>query len=309
MWMLLLVAIYVIARSSLREHGHSLVHRFRRLPLEHSRLERLPELLLRLTFLALLLTLLEPVLPLSRVRVVTRGLDIVMLVDLSSSMQEYLDQGRYAVKSEAPPTKLEAVKEAISRFLENREGDRVGTLVFSEGAYVVSPPTVDYDYLSDYLKRVDFGTLSGEGRTAIGEAIYTGLGLLRWKDPERHSPAVMMVFTDGESNAGRSVYEALEQAREDKVRVYLIGLSIWYLRQRDELTRALAATGGGFFDVADSEELAEAYQTIDFLERQPLVTERYVRNEPFFQPFLIFSLVSLLAALLLKAFPRFLEIR
>ena len=307
-WVVLLVAVYVIGKSLLRNPGHSLVHRFTGLPLEFSSLELVPEALFRLAFFALLLTLLEPVLPLSKIRVVSRGLDIVMLVDLSSSMQEYLDQGSYVLNGEASATKLEAVKEAISQFLSNREGDRMGALVFSEGAYVVSPPTVDYAYLTDYLKRVDFSTLSGEGRTAIGEAIFAGLGLLQWKDPMRDSPAVMMVFTDGESNAGRSVYEALAQARKDKVRVYLIGLSIWYLTEPERLTRALVDTGGAFFEVTDSDALKEAYRTIDILERQQLVTDRYVRNEPFYQPFLILSLVSLLTAVLLKAFPRFLEI-
>ncbi len=262
--------------------------------------------------LLILVSLIDPVLSLSRVRVTTKGLNLVMLVDLSSSMLEFMDQNSYIVPgapgASPPRTKLEAVKDAIRSFVKSRQGDRVGTIVFSEKAYVVNPLTVDYQYMLDYLSLVDYRTLAGEGRTAIGEAIFSGLKLLQWKDPERRSQGVIVIFTDGESNAGRSVYEALEAARKNKARVYMMGLQIWYLPDSAQLKQALAATGGRFFDIQDDKQLQQAYQTIDALERQQLITERYVRDAPFYFPFVGAALILLVAASLLRVFPYFIEI-
>ena len=291
--------------------GHSLVHRFRALNIRNSRWVHLPRALTALAAVMIVVALSDPVLPLSRVRVITRGLNLVMLVDLSTSMLEYMDQNSYVVPGIAgkmPPTKLEAVKQAIRAFVESRRGDRIGTLVFSEKAYVVSPLTLDYRYVSDYLNFIDYRTLAGEGRTAIGDAVFSGLKLLQWRDPERKSKSAIIIFTDGESNSGRSIYEALEQARKERVRVYMIGLQIWFLAEAQNLKQALASTGGQFFDVQDEKQLQQAYRTIDSLERQDLITERYARNVPYYQPFITTALVLLVCAAMLKALPFFVEI-
>ena len=308
LFLLLLLGVYLLRRRFQGFLGYSLVHRLKSLPTFTSRWVRLPEVFTVAALVLVGFTLLDPVLSLSRMRIVTRGLNIVMLVDLSSSMLEYMEQEGLSVPDGPTETKLEAVKGAIRQFVEGRDGDRVGTLVFSERAYVVNPLTVDYDYVKEYLRYVDYRTLAGEGRTAIGEGIFSGLGLLRWKDPDRQSRGVIIIFTDGENNAGRTIYEALEKALEEKVRVYLVGLQIWYLSDRENLEAALSATGGGFFDVQNKEQLEEAYQRIDSLERQQLVTEHYVRNAPYYYPFLGLALLLVVMASLLRAFPYFVEI-
>jgi Ca-activated chloride channel homolog len=287
--------------------GHSLVHRFRRWPLARARWVRLPEFLTAAALLCIGLAVLDPVLSLSQVGVTTRGLNIVMLVDLSSSMLEFMRQDVAATDLRGE-TKLDAAKQAIRKFVERRRGDRVGALVFSERPYVVIPLTLDYGYVGTYLNFIDYRTLAGEGRTAIGEAVFSGLSLIRWKEPERTTPAVIVIFTDGESNAGRSIYDALEAARKEKVHAYLIGMDIWYIADRDRLTEAFRATGGDFYDVKDLEQLAVAYETIDSIERQPMVTQQYVRNLPYYYPFAGAALVCLVAAALLRAIPTFAEV-
>ena len=290
---------------------HSLVHRFRTWTLRRTRWVRLPEFLTTAALLFIGLSLLDPVLSLSQIGVTTRGMNIVMLVDLSSSMLEFMPlQSSEAPRQElqSGQTKLDAAKEAILKFVARRHGDRVGTLVFSERAHVVTPLTLDYDYISTYMNFIDYRTLAGEGRTAVGEAIFSGLSLIRWKEPERDSPAVIVLFTDGESNAGRSIYEALEAAQKEKVHVYLIGMGIWYLSERERLTEAFRATGGNFFDAQDTGQVALAYETIDALERQSLVTQRYVRNLPYYYPFAGAALLCLVLASLLRAVPYFAEI-
>ena len=307
-FLLILLGSYLLRRKFQGFLGYSLVDRLKKLPTFTSRWIRLPDILTMSALILVIFTLLDPVLPLSRIRVISRGLNIVMLVDLSSSMLEYMEQQGVTPSDGPIDTKLEAVKGAIGQFVEGRDGDRIGTLVFSERAYVVNPLTVDYDYVKNYLKSVDYRTLSGEGRTAIGKAIFEGLKLLRWTDPERQSRGVIIVFTDGENNAGPPVYEALDKALKEKVRVYMVGLQIWYLNDREKLETALATTGGGFFDVQNKEQLEEAYQRIDSLERQQLVTQRYIRNSPYYYPFLGLALLLVVTASCLRAFPYFVAI-
>lgn len=326
--LLILFGAFWLLRWKMRDPArHSLVHRFRTWTLQRTRWVRLPDFLTTAALLFIGLSLLDPVLSLSQIEVTTRGMNIVMLVDLSSSMLEFMPlrssevsregNGRTKVDKikvdkiedlQSGKTKLSAAKEVILKFVARRRGDRVGTLVFSERAHVVTPLTLDYEYVRTYMNFIDYRTLAGEGRTAVGEAIFSGLSLIRWKEPKGDAPAVIVIFTDGESNAGRSVYEALEAAQKEETHVYLIGMGIWYLSERDRLTEAFRATGGNFFDAQDTEQLALAYETIDALERQPLVTQRYVRNLPYYYPFAGAALLCLVLASFLRAVPYFAEI-
>lgn len=308
--LLIVFGAFWLLRWKMRDPSrHSLVHRFRTWTLQRTRWVRLPDFLTTAALLFIGLSLLDPVLSLSQIGVTTRGMNIVMLVDLSSSMLEFMQQKSDEVtRLQSGKTKLDAAKEAILKFVKRRQGDRVGTLVFSERAHVVTPLTLDYEYVSAYMNFIDYRTLAGEGRTAVGEAIFSGLSLIRWKEPERESPAVIVIFTDGESNAGRSMYDALEAAQKEKVHVYLIGMGIWYLAERERLTEAFRATGGDFFDAQDIEQVALGYETIDALERQSLVTQQYVRNLPYYYPFAGAALLCLVLASFLRAVPYFAEI-
>ncbi|MGH6831224.1 MAG: VWA domain-containing protein, partial [Methylocella sp.] len=100
----------------------------------------------------LVVALLDPVLPFAERLVVKQGLDIIMVLDLSSSMQEpidlkgALDRQRQGIKGKEK-SRLEAVKEAMATFLQRRQDDRLAVVVFSENAYVVAPMTFDAAYV------------------------------------------------------------------------------------------------------------------------------------------------------------------
>jgi hypothetical protein len=148
-----------------------------------SRFVYLPRVLELLALLALGIALLNPVQPSAERTIVNKGLDILLVLDLSWSMQEPIDlegalQRRRAGITQKEPTRLEAVKETMLRFVQKRHGDRIGLVVFSENAYVVAPMTQDMAYLTNYLRMVDNKTLSSEGQTAIGEGILTALNLV-----------------------------------------------------------------------------------------------------------------------------------
>src|SRR5262249_53690691 len=133
---------------------------------------------------ALVPALLGPVLPLSQYAVSSEGLDIVLVIDLSSSMEEPIDMAG-ALRRERlgivvkEKTRLQAVEEGVIGFVQSRQTDRLGVVVFSEEGYVVVPMTTDLPYVTRYLGMVEIAMLAGEGQTAIGEGIWAAMGQTR----------------------------------------------------------------------------------------------------------------------------------
>jgi Ca-activated chloride channel family protein len=145
---------------------------------------------LNLALLVLAIALLNPVQPSAERTIFSKGLDILLILDLSWSMQEPIDlegalERRRAGITRKEATRLEAVKEVMLSFVQKRHGDRIGLIVFSENAYVVAPLTQDVAYLTNYLRMVDNKTLSSEGQTAIGEGSSPLLILPSSKNKER----------------------------------------------------------------------------------------------------------------------------
>src|SRR5262249_55136480 len=135
-----------------------------------SSLRRLPLAVLAAALVLVALALMDPVLPSVDTDIQSRGLDIVMLLDLSSSMQEQMERVRpsrdmsrltFTSRDTATTspvlgkTRLEATKDAIKAFVMRRRDDRIALIVFSDNAYVVSPLTFDHGYLLRYIDMVD----------------------------------------------------------------------------------------------------------------------------------------------------------
>jgi Ca-activated chloride channel family protein len=272
-----------------------------------SRLRQLPILIAAavLPFVAIALT--EPVLPYSERQVTSRGIDIALVLDLSSSMQEPMGMKK------GNPTRLETTKRALIDFVARRPDDRIGLVVFSDYPYVVSPLTFDHQYLRDYVSMIDDQTLVEEGLTAIGDGIATASALLaRMKlerDPGRQ---VMVVFTDGEHNFGVDPLIALAAADEAGTRVHMVGIDLNEVVKTRvavlELTRAVRGYGGRYFDATSAAQLQAASASIDSLEKGSLVQTRYVRNRPVFHYFVIPAVVLLCAVFAMRAVPYFIDI-
>lgn len=280
-----------------------------------SRFVYLPRALELIALLALALALLNPVQPAAERTLVNRGLDILLVLDLSWSMQEPIDtdgaiQRRRAGIVHNEVTRLDAVKEAMTRFVEKRHGDRIGLVVFSQHAYVVAPMTQDLAYLKNYLRMVDAKTLASEGMTAIGEGILTALNL--WSQQKdgsgKNLSRVMIVLTDGENNAGRDVFEAIEKAAQAGFKIYFIGVKLERVRDTPRLIVAVQAAGGDYYDVRDAEQLGKAYLEINRLEKGTYLTKTQAIQVPFFHPFAIASLALLAASVGLRAIPYFMEV-
>src|SRR5947207_4907338 len=186
-WLLAAFAVVVLIRWRVRRaFAASSTVRYVDRSSRASILRRLPFVTLAAAFVLTVLALMEPVLPYSESQVQSRGLDIVMVLDLSSSMQEPMERARPARTLQnltfsnrdagaapRPPakTRLEATKNAIKTFVSHRRDDRIGLVVFSDNAYVISPLTFDHDYLLRYTDMVDDQILRGEGMTAIGDGL------------------------------------------------------------------------------------------------------------------------------------------
>lgn len=231
------------------------------------------------------------------------GLDILLAIDTSCSMEASDLVGRSRSVS-----RLEVAKGVVVEFIEGRPDDRIGIVVFGEEAFTHVPLTLDHETLVDVLSQVQIGVAGARG-TAIGTAIAVGSKrLLQVDNPER----VLILLTDGENNAGR--YEPLEaaQAAADLgIRVYTIGVGsnrgggiMGVLgggsSGLDERTLSQIAekTGGAYFRATSADALRRVYDTIDKLERSPAESEEDIEPHDWYR----YALFPGILLLLLHAF-------
>ncbi len=201
------------------------------------------------------------------------GRDLMIAVDLSDSMraEDFEING-------VPVNRLNATKSVTTAFIENRRGDRLGLILFGSRAYLQAPLTFDTKIINQLLLEAAIG-LAGE-RTAIGDAI--GLALKRL-DVRPQGTQVLILMTDGANTAGEvTPIKAAQLAAQRGLKIYTIGIGeddvaqrSWFgLRspnraaQLDEKTlREIARlTGGRYFRVHDTQDLAEIYALLDELE-------------------------------------------
>lgn len=327
-WFAGAIAAAVVARGLLRQpFAASTTVRWLRGPAYRaSPFRRLPFLILLAGLVLIACALMEPVLPFSEAEVRSTGLDIVMLLDLSSSMQEEMERVRQPrtlanlsfssgnkVSARKPgETRLEAVKRAIRNFVLRRRDDRIALIVFSDNAYVVSPLTFDHDYLVHYIDLVDDQILRGEGMTAIGDGLaLSNYLLVRQSHGVERRNQVIVLFTDGENNKGRDPVEVLKESSDAKIRVHFIGVDLEdEIRNKVQVQRLLQSIrmyGGRYFNANTASELEAASRTVDSIEKGVLSNRVLVRDVPVFQWFALPALICLAAAIALRAIPFFID--
>lgn len=288
-------------------------------------LRRLPAAAFLAGLVLLGCAIMDPVLPLAETEVRSHGLDIIIALDLSSSMEAQMDpaappagpmpaaavQGAPVVRPSAR-TRLDATKDAIKAFVARRIDDRIGVVVFSDNAYVISPLTFDHRYLVRYIDLVDNQILRGEGMTAIGEGLALSNYLLARQAaiPGRRNK-VIVVFTDGENTIGRDPLAVLADADASGVRVHMIGVGLEEdIRKKPQvqaLLRAVARYGGRYFDADTSRELNAASREIDSIEKGVLVRQTHQHDVPVFQWFAVPSLICFAVGFSLRAVPAFID--
>jgi len=247
-----------------------------------------------------------------RTEVTVDGIDIVLGLDVSGSMQALdftIDRHRV--------NRIEVVKSVVSKFIEQRPDDRIGLIAFAGAPYLVSPITLDHDWLQQNLERVSIG--SGDDGTAIGSAIAASVNRLR-ETPAKSK--VVVLLTDGVNNTGKiAPLAAAEAAKSMGVKIYTVGVGargkapipvkdaagnmhlIMAEVDVDEKTLQAIAdeTGGKFYRATDTDSLQKIYEQINRLEKSPQTVQKFEHVEELYPWALIPSLGILgLSSLLLQ---------
>ena len=238
-------------------------------------------------------------------RVKTEAVDIVLTVDVSTSMRA-MD---FATLADPNRNRLDAAKSVMETFVKERTEDRIGLVAFAALPYTVSPLTLDHAWLIQRMTEIKTGML--EDGTAIGDAVASAVNRLR--DSEAKSK-VIVLLTDGENNAGRiSPENAAQAAKALGIRIYTVGAGkngmvkfpvqgpfggTQYIRQPSKideptLIQMAKTTDGLYFRAEDMGELENIYAEIDKLEKTEIEIQQYTRFEERFAPFLIAALLLL----------------
>jgi len=237
--------------------------------------------------------------------VTTEGIDIIIALDISSSM----------LARDFSPDRLEAAKNVAMEFISGREHDRMGLVVFAGEAFTQCPLTTDRAVLLNLFKDIQSGLI--EDGTAIGNGLATGVS--RLKDSEAIS-RVVILLTDGENNRGEvAPMTAAEIAKTFGIRVYTVGVGSigtapypvqtpFGIELRDMevkidenlLTEIANITGGQYFRATSNKKLEEIYKEIDALEKSKIDVQQYNRKSEEFLPFAILGALFLIAGLFLR---------
>ena len=205
--------------------------------------------------------------------------DIVLVIDISSSM----------LATDFKPNRLEVVKKTAKNFIEKRDGDRLGILVFAGESFIQCPLTVDHDVLLSLMDEISVAQQSFDG-TAIGMAIANATNRLRKSTAKSK---VMILLSDGSNNAGElDPNTAADLANQFGIKIYTIGAGTnqdvsfipgrGYIRNEiDEKTLQSIAkqTGGAYFRATNNQALEEIYSTIDELERTEVEIKVYTQYQ------------------------------
>lgn len=266
---------------------------------------------LRLLALALLITALArpQTVDVSTKTKTTRGIDIVMSIDVSASM----------LAKDLSPNRLDALKEVAAEFIKGRPNDRIGLVEYAGESYTKTPITSDKAIVLRSLSDIRYNTVI-EGGTAIGMGLATAVN--RLKDSKAKS-RIIILLTDGVNNSGFIDPKiASELAVEYGIKVYTIGLGtngmalspysvdqrtgeLQYARVQVEIDEALLkeiakVTGGLYFRATNNQKLEEIYSEINKLEKTEIEEFKYSNYEELYRPLVLLALGLLLLEFLLR---------
>lgn len=233
------------------------------------------------------------------------GIDLMLAVDVSGSMD-----ARDFELGNRPASRVDVVKSVVADFIGARSNDRIGVIAFSAAPYLISPLTLDHDWLKQNLERLHTGMV--EDGTAIGSALATGVNRLR-EQPAKSK--ILVLLTDGMNNAGKVAPQtAAEAAKAMGIKVYTIaagtrGEAPIPMKDQFGNTRIVMAkvdvdedtlrkiadeTGGKFFRATDTDSLKKIYAEIDRMEKTTRSVRKFENHRELFA-FAVLPAMALLA--------------
>lgn len=263
---------------------------------------------LRMAALILLvLAMARPQSGLSASEITTEGIDIILALDVSGSMKALDFQ---------PQDRLAVAKEEAARFIQGRETDRIGLVVFSKESFTQCPLTSDYSMLLKLLNKVQIGLI--EDGTAIGMGLATSVNRLR---ASQAKSKVIILLTDGVNNAGKiDPLTAAKLAQARKIRVYTIGIGkpgmapypvddpvfgTRYVQMETQIDESMLqeiarGSGGEYFRAKDKDSLRRIYEQIGKLEKSKISVKNWTEYEELFPIFAIPALILLVLEVVLR---------
>lgn len=234
------------------------------------------------------------------------GIDIILAIDISTSM-DIMDLA---------PTRLEAAKKVIIKFIENRSNDRIGLVIFAGTSLTRCPLTMDYDVLKSFIKPLESGII--EDGTAIGMAVANGVNRLK---NSKAKSKIVILLTDGVNNRGLVDPEtAVELAIAEHIKVYTVGIGkpgVFYQDVNDPvygkrrvavkseideklLIKIARQTGAQYYAARNEKELAQIYDEIDRLEKSEIESKIYYEYAEWFSVLAWMALFTLASEILLS---------
>lgn len=237
--------------------------------------------------------------------VTTEGIDIVIALDISSSM----------LAMDFQPNRLEAAKDVATQFISGRPNDKIGLVVFSGESFTQCPLTTDHATVINLFRNLESGMI--EDGTAIGNGLATAVS--RLKESNAISK-VIILLTDGENNRGEiAPVTAAELAKTFGIRVYTVGVGTigtapypiqtpFGVQVRDvevkideqTLQKIASTTDGEYFRATNNNKLAQIYQEIDKLEKSKIDVKEFSKKEEEYLKYALAGALLLLLALVLK---------
>lgn len=314
-WLLLLLPIVFIVDKS-RRSGSSFIFSSEDFvkdikPTARVRLGRSLTALKIAALALMIIALARPQAVLDGSKAVSEGVDIVLVVDTSTSMlaEDFMLGPRRI-------NRFDLVREVVKDFIKKRKDDRIGMVAFAARAYTVCPLTTDYAWLNENLDRVRIGMI--EDATAIGSAIASSINRLK---NSKTKSKIIILLTDGVNNAGNiSPLIAAEAAKALKIKIYAIavgtkGLSPYPMKDyygrtvyrnipieidEESLRKIADITGGKYYLATDTEKLRSIYDEINRLEKSNIEHFGYREYSELFFHFLIPGIMLLIVVILLS---------
>jgi Ca-activated chloride channel homolog len=289
--------------------GHSLISASKDYNTWTVKFHWLPDLLKLCAMSMLIIVVARPRMVSVKEIVKGNGIDIVIAMDISSSM----------LARDFAPDRLSVGKELATEFVNNRRNDRIGLVIFSGESFTQCPLTVDHEILNAFIKSQEVGYL--EDGTAIGMGLATAVNRMK---SSKSKSKIVILLTDGENNKGYiDPMYAATLAQELGIKVYTIGIGsdefaeapigkdengdyVYDLVQsnidEESLGKIASITGGKYFRAKSSEGLREIYSIIDKLEKNDIELDVLKRYKEKYLVFLFLSIIFLILSLLLSNF-------
>jgi Ca-activated chloride channel family protein len=236
----------------------------------------------------------QPRLTKSETKVSASGVDIVVALDMSGSMisEDFEVRGQRV-------NRFNMARAVLKKFIDQRPNDRIGLVVFATQPYIATPLTLDHDFLTQNLDRLQIGTID-ENRTAIGSALSTAVNRLR---ELKSKSKIVILMTDGQNNSGKiAPLTAAEAAQALKVKVYTIGVGmrgmapmpVYFGGQRvgermepvdideDTLQKIANQTGGKYYRADNTARFQAIYAEIDKLEKTEKEIKKFAQHKELF---------------------------